>query len=284
MVKFRKAKGLLLLTGWLIVADAFANETIYFGERTRTVEINSAAKTLFVFPEPPLAINCHPSSHLAFDMLQSKLDIEQFVPATRKYDFMEELTNAREFEKKTAVTDNFHDPILDSMIEVSPKKKGSTNCTVKLASGASLSLKVKLDGTINRPIVEFKSFREAKKLRQSPSHIYGLDLFRSVLQGEKLHYLLPVEVSKRNIERKKASYDINSVRTDGIFKAWVIAGKVKSEFKRDYKLEQDYTGQMIYSVWSSNTKEVILKKGESFTFYLLSAQDLVLDELERKLP
>ncbi len=276
-------KHLFFTTCLFLSQNAFSIEGVhFFSEQIKDETISSRDETLLIFPSPPLASACQPMGVLDITLQEES---EVFNPRAGPAQIaraacLADGTCSEEAEKKE---------ILAKLLKAVPIKgsqSSSTTCGFRLAGGESFSVRFVLDESIHKPKIEFKNlYQTADKAQDVTKALGGLNVFRSLLSGEKPTYLIDLTAKMRTSDNtshrvywtKYGRYTLMYYGTDkSRYAAWQYHVTAKETSKIE-KLKPKQLGQILYSA-------LIPNKEGAYKFFLLTRSDVTAKEIEAILP
>lgn len=265
----------------LMSQTARAGFQFYFGDKPRTLEVNGQEETLLVFPSPPFTKTCQPAGVLDLNTIASTAEAESLLPTSNRYEYINQIAGSG--TGQPAKTSDGRDNLVGRLLKLTPLRNGSASvCAIKLVSGDTVMVRFSLQAQIQRPSIEFKNASSFELPGEMAASLDGLSVFRDLIQGGDLTYLLDVTPSSTSIATENASYTIVYVGSDSrSIAGWRIKGKVRKAFTPPRILKTDFIGQLLFSSWQPRKS---FKEGDEFQFYLLSTHDFSRDELASRLP
>ncbi len=267
---------------------AFAEFVHYFGDEPRVLEVNANEKTLLAFPAPAYTQICQPSGVIALDTLVNRDEIQQILPHASAMSFIERADKSGSTQiQDPAGQGEERDSLVASLLKLTPlRQQGQTTCAIKLVSGETAMITFVLSETIQRPAVELQNIARVTEPAKVATKLGGLNIFRDLVSGGNLTYLIEISPNKNSHKTENARYRLVYLGSDDQnFKAWRFRGEARKDFTAPLFIESKM-GQLLFSAWRGNNYQNPRKfaAGEPFEFYALTGADVSYTELVAKLP
>lgn len=255
-----------------------ANETIYFSEVPKYIEINSIDETLFKFEAPPISVSCQPRGVVDFDVVKSLDSLTSNV-------FQQNPLMADSFAKNGS-EEKYINP-LALLLKATPITKGNeAKCIINLSSGVIAALRILPKDGVSRPMISLIHSSSAPDGLMSIAHNY-LDIFSIFIKGKNISGFRDITLDLIGNDRKTklAHYLLKNAYTDSKnYTAWIFEVEAKENITQNPRLTNVGVGDIYLSSLLVNSKNETIKKGKSGELFILTRNTIAVNDLLGMLP
>ena len=249
-------------------AMAYTPEVIYYDNHAREVVLNANSQTLMVFPAPPVGYNCHPKA-VKLQPLQSLNEASAYLGGTGRDEYLDRLRGNQQSKQEEA-----NNELVDSMLLLTPFRRVSTTCAVKLSNGDTVAFNAKLSSETIRPAVEFRNVVErSDKLSSYIQDIGYLEFFKNFVSSKKINL---INITPKKLEKytKSTYYKVSYLGTDKkSIRAWKVYFYARKNMTK-YHFKPKSFGDVLFVSWPKKS----FKKTEKNYLYVLTSHDITHSE------
>lgn len=258
--------------------SVLADETIYYSEVPKYIEINSIDETLFKFESPAISVSCQPKGVVEFDIIKSLDNLTSNV-------FQQNPLLADSFAK-SGKEEVYTNP-LAFLLKATPTTKNiEARCIVNLSSGGIASLRIIGKEGVSRPMINMLHSSSAPDGVMSVAHNY-LDIFGTFVKGKNIAGFRDITLDLIGNEKKTklGHYLLKNAYTDSKFyTAWIFEVEAKENIQLNPRLNNVGIGDVYLSTLLINSKNEPLKKGKVGELFLLTRNSIAINDLLGMLP